>query len=278
LPGAHVGGREDARVGVDLDLLAAADPGLERAVGELAPIRGAPVGELVHAVVQTDEHGGPGAVQRDECGDLVAAGGADEAIRAGAGLLGPDADHGADGPVVVHDGRAVQGVPAHGEPPVGVAGLHLGLLLGRAPRDHRGGLHGVPHDLVGNDVHGELRVAEGVGGALDGDERGAERLGDVRAGVELLLDHGLDLGVRALGVEHGVEGIVRFLLLRGGVEGGAGGAVGVAVRHAHVALERARRLDGGARGAAGRGGRADRDGGHGEGLFVQVEALRFERR
>ena len=129
----------------------------------------------------------------------------------------------------------------------------------------------------GDDVHGELRVAEGVGGALDSDERGAERLGDVRAGVELLLDHGLDLEVRALGVEHGVEGIVRFLLLRGGVEGGTGGAVGVAVRHAHVALERARRLDGGARGAAGRGGRADRDGGHGEGLFVREEASRFER-
>ena len=54
--------------------------------------------------------------------------------------------------------------------PLGLQGFD-GLLLGGAERDD--GVDRVPHDLIGDDVHGELRVAEGVGGTLDGDERGA---------------------------------------------------------------------------------------------------------
>ena len=84
---AHVRGREDARVGLDLDLLAGADPGSEAAVGLLAAVGGTAVGELVHAVIETDEHGGTGPVQGDERCDLVAARGANQPVRAGTGFL-----------------------------------------------------------------------------------------------------------------------------------------------------------------------------------------------
>jgi hypothetical protein len=95
---------EDARVGVDLDLLAGADPRLEGAVGELASVGGASVGELVDAVVEAHEHGGARAVDGDERGDLITSGRADHAVVARARFFGPDADHGSDGPVVVDDG------------------------------------------------------------------------------------------------------------------------------------------------------------------------------
>mmetsp|Transcript_22581 Transcript_22581/g.55772 ORF Transcript_22581/g.55772 Transcript_22581/m.55772 type:complete len:364 (-) Transcript_22581:126-1217(-) len=236
LPGAHVGRTEDLGVRLDLDLLAGADPGLERAVGQLAPLGRAAVAELVHAVVQRHQHGGAGAVQGDERRDLVAPRGAQQAVLAVAGLLAPHADHGAHGPVVVHDGGPVEGVPAHGEPPLGVARLDVGLLLGRAPRHHGGRPHGVPHDVVSDDVHGELRVPEGVLAALHGDQRRAQRLRDVRARVQLLLDHGAHLQVLALLVEHEVQGVIGLLLLGGGVEGGAGRAVlAAAAVHAHAA-------------------------------------------
>eukprot|EP00982_Pelagococcus_subviridis_P004431 29185-Pelagococcus_subviridis.AAC.2 len=264
---AHVRRGEDLAVLVDLDLLPGADPRLEGAVRELAPVGGAPVGELVHAVVEADENRRARAVDGDECRDLVAPGRADESVRAGAGLLRPDPDHRADGPVVVDDRGPVERVPAHREAAVRVARLHLGLLLGRAPGDDRGGLDRVPHDLVRDDVHGQLRVAERVRGALDGDERGAERLGDVGARVELLADHRLHLLVLALGAEDGVEGVVRLLLLRGGVEGRPGGAVLAAALDDDVSH---RRLRGGllrrARGATGRRGRADGELGRGDSL------------
>mmetsp|Transcript_35813 Transcript_35813/g.89398 ORF Transcript_35813/g.89398 Transcript_35813/m.89398 type:complete len:251 (-) Transcript_35813:595-1347(-) len=85
--GAHVGGGEDARVLVNGDLFAGADPRLECAVRELAALRGAPVGELVHAVVQANKHCGARTIEGDERGDLVAARGADESVLARARLL-----------------------------------------------------------------------------------------------------------------------------------------------------------------------------------------------
>ena len=60
---AHVGrARRCLLSALILICLLAADPGLEGAVGELAPVGGAPVGELVHAVVEADEHGRARAV------------------------------------------------------------------------------------------------------------------------------------------------------------------------------------------------------------------------
>ena len=64
----------------------------------------------------------------------------------------------------------------------------LGLLLGRAVGHGLGALADLPHDLVGDDVDRELRVAERVRAALDGHERGPQRLGDLAAGVEHLDD------------------------------------------------------------------------------------------
>mmetsp|Transcript_5243 Transcript_5243/g.21616 ORF Transcript_5243/g.21616 Transcript_5243/m.21616 type:complete len:463 (-) Transcript_5243:14-1402(-) len=205
LRGAHVGRREDLAVGRDGDLLARADP-----IGFLA--LGA-VRELVDAVVERDEHRRARAVERDDRRLLVAARRADEARR-----LVPDADHRADGPVVVDDRRPVERVPADDELPVGVAVLDLGLLLRGALEHDRRVLARLPHELVGDDVHRELDVAERVRRALDGHERRAQRLGNVGARVEHLGDARPQLLVGALGREHRLERVVRLLLLGRRVE------------------------------------------------------------
>ena len=98
---AHVGRRKDLGLLRDLDTVARAEPAVDT-VGA--------VGELVDAVVERDEDGGARPVQSDERRDLVAAGGAEDA-----GRRRPDAEDGADGPVVVHDARAVERVPADAE-------------------------------------------------------------------------------------------------------------------------------------------------------------------
>lgn len=64
-------------------------------------------GELIDAIVQGDEDGGAGAIERHDGHDLVTSGGTDEA-----GALVPNADDGAHRPVVVHDGTAIQRIPA----------------------------------------------------------------------------------------------------------------------------------------------------------------------
>mmetsp|Transcript_920 Transcript_920/g.2132 ORF Transcript_920/g.2132 Transcript_920/m.2132 type:complete len:446 (+) Transcript_920:94-1431(+) len=233
LGGAHVGRGEDLAVGADLDVEAAADPGGKGAIRQLAALGGAPVAELVHSVIQADQHGGARAVQGHEGGDLVATGGAQEAIGAGARLAAPDANHGAHSPIVVHNGRAVQRVPAHGVLAVGVAGLHLRLLLRGAIGNDLAVLASLPHDVVSNYVHGQLGVTEGVGGALNSHQGRAEGLSDVGASVQHLLDDIADHGVGALAVQHGVEVIILVLLLRGGVERRAAGAV--LAKHTHIA-------------------------------------------
>mmetsp|Transcript_15270 Transcript_15270/g.41016 ORF Transcript_15270/g.41016 Transcript_15270/m.41016 type:complete len:278 (-) Transcript_15270:526-1359(-) len=85
---AHVGGREDLGVLADLDLGAGRDPLV--ALTE---------SELVGAVIECDKDGSAGAIEGNEGGDLVTASRAQKAS-----LLAPDADHGANSPVVVHDG------------------------------------------------------------------------------------------------------------------------------------------------------------------------------
>mmetsp|Transcript_55359 Transcript_55359/g.154255 ORF Transcript_55359/g.154255 Transcript_55359/m.154255 type:complete len:243 (-) Transcript_55359:413-1141(-) len=115
LGGAEVRRGEDLAVLLDLDLLAGADPLVAGAAGE-----------FVHAVVQGDEGGCARAVEHHEAHHLVAARGAKQA-----GGLVPDADDGANRPVVVDDGAAVQRVPAQHELPVGVGLDNLGLLFRR---------------------------------------------------------------------------------------------------------------------------------------------------
>mmetsp|Transcript_70984 Transcript_70984/g.152966 ORF Transcript_70984/g.152966 Transcript_70984/m.152966 type:complete len:436 (-) Transcript_70984:43-1350(-) len=241
LRGAHVRRREDLGLLLDHDLVAGADPLVARAEGE-----------LVDAVVQGHEAGGAGAVQDHEAHHLVAARGANEARR-----LVPDAHDGADRPVVVDDGAAVKRVPAEDVLAVRV-GLHdHRLLLGGGLAHKLAALCEVPEQVVRDHVHGELRVAEGVGGVVHGHEVHAEGLGDLDAGGEQLLHHGLQLGVlQGLG-EHLLHGVVLVLGHGVRVEGGVRGAVGrVLLRLAGGARRAALgREAGGAEAEGGRGGR-----------------------
>ena len=149
------------------------------------------------------------------------------------------ADDRADGPVVVDDRRPVEGVPADRVLALRVALDDLGLLLARAVGDNFRALGHLPHDLISNNVDGELRVAERVRRALhrdlsehvisrpsstshaveqkrsqgaakvdfhaDRDQRRPQRLGDLAAGVEHLHDDLAHARVLALGVEHLIQ-------------------------------------------------------------------------
>ena len=66
-----------------------------------------PQGELIDPIVQGDEDRGAWPVQRHDGHHLVPTRGTDES-----GGLVPNADDGPHGPVVVHDGTTVQGIPA----------------------------------------------------------------------------------------------------------------------------------------------------------------------
>ena len=66
-----------------------------------------PQGELIDAIVQGDEDRGAWPIQRHDGHHLVPARGTDES-----GGLVPNADDGPHGPVVVHDGTTIQGIPA----------------------------------------------------------------------------------------------------------------------------------------------------------------------
>mmetsp|Transcript_67951 Transcript_67951/g.210075 ORF Transcript_67951/g.210075 Transcript_67951/m.210075 type:complete len:402 (+) Transcript_67951:104-1309(+) len=211
LRGAHVRRRKDLAVLADLDLLAGADPLVPRAQGE-----------LVDAVVHGHEDRGPRPVERHEAHDLVAARGADEAR----GLV-PDAHNGAHGPVVVHDGAAVQGVPTEDVLPVRVCLHDFRLLLRGGLADELGGLGKIPEQVVRDDVHGQLAVAEGVGGVIHSDQVHPQGLCDFHAGIQQLLDHALHLRVlEALG-HHLVDGVVLVLGHGVSVEGRVRGAVRV---------------------------------------------------
>ena len=133
-------------------------------------------------------------------------------------------DDGADSPVVVHDGRAVEGVPADGEAAVLVGLDHHGLLLRGGLPHELGALGHVPHEVVGDDVDAELHVAEdGVLGVGDGHEVDAERLGDLDARLKHLLGDTAHALILHLGVEDLVEGRVRVLGHGAGVKGGVRG-------------------------------------------------------
>lgn len=65
LGGTEIGGGEDLAVRIDLDVVPGADPGMPGTVGELTSLGGAPVREFVRTVVEGDQHGGSGPVQRN---------------------------------------------------------------------------------------------------------------------------------------------------------------------------------------------------------------------
>mmetsp|Transcript_26395 Transcript_26395/g.73777 ORF Transcript_26395/g.73777 Transcript_26395/m.73777 type:complete len:251 (-) Transcript_26395:609-1361(-) len=114
LRGAHVRGRENLALFLDLDLLARADPLVAWAEGE-----------LVDAVVTGHEDRRPGPVKSHEAHDLVPASGPEEPC----GLV-PDADNRAHSPIIVHDGTAIKRIPAKHVLAIRVGLDDLGLLLG----------------------------------------------------------------------------------------------------------------------------------------------------
>ena len=239
LRGAHVRRREDLGGFVDLNVHAGADPRLEGAVRKLATLRRAAVGEFVDAVVEGDDDGGTRTVKRDERRALVAAGGTEQTVGASPGGRVPDTDDGTDGPVVVDDGGAVERVPAHGVLAVRVALHNFRLFFGRTVRHSFRALHAIPHEVIRDHVHGKLRVTKGVRAPLHGDERRAQRLGDIRAAIEHLDNHLAQLFVRAVLTQDVFKARVRVLLLRRRVERRRRGAVFV---RSHVPAHRLRRL------------------------------------
>mmetsp|Transcript_5355 Transcript_5355/g.16214 ORF Transcript_5355/g.16214 Transcript_5355/m.16214 type:complete len:390 (-) Transcript_5355:140-1309(-) len=208
LSGAHVRRGEDLAVRGNLDALPRADP-----VGDFLLLDRCAVGELVDAIVESDEDGSARPVEGDNRGDLVAAGRADEAR----GLV-PDADHRADRPVVVDNRGAIKRIPADDVLAVGVALLDFGLFLRGSLVDDGRRPARFPHDLVRNHVDRELHVAESVRRAFDRHQRRPQRLRDLGARVQHLRDQRLQLGVRALLSQHLLQRRVALLLLRRRVE------------------------------------------------------------
>ena len=138
------------------------------------------------------------------------------------------ADDRADGPVVVDDRGPIQRIPADRVLALRVALDDLGLLLARAVGDNFRALGHLPHDLVGDDVHRKLRVAERVRRALDRDERRPQGFRDLAARIQHLDDDLAHALIFTFRVEDLVQRIVGVLLLRRRVEGRAGRAIGVA--------------------------------------------------
>jgi len=104
-------------------------------------------------------------------------------------------DDGSHRPVVVHDAASVEGVPADGILLSLVESSDLRVLLRRPLLDDLAILANIPHDVVGNDVHGELRVTKGVFGTFNSHKSGPESLGDLAASVKALDDDSTKLGI-----------------------------------------------------------------------------------
>mmetsp|Transcript_17190 Transcript_17190/g.53440 ORF Transcript_17190/g.53440 Transcript_17190/m.53440 type:complete len:268 (+) Transcript_17190:1064-1867(+) len=213
---AEVGGREDLRLRRNLDVGARADP--------LVPLRERELGD---AVVERDEHSRARAVQRDDGSDLVAASRADEA-----GALVPDANHRAHRPVVVHNRRAVERVPANDVLATRLDALDDRLLLGRRLLHELRVLAGLPHEVVGDHVDAELHVAKRVRAVRDRHQVVAQCDRDLHARLHLLLHERAQLHVRHGRGKHLVEGVILVLLLLARVKRRVRRAVPLS-RHAH---------------------------------------------
>lgn len=129
--------------------------------------------ELVGAreALDGDDVGGAWAIDtHGRCG-LVAAIDASELVS------GPDTEDGADGEVGVDDAGAIKGVESDAES-LAAHVLEDGLFLGaRVLADVRVA-QGLEQELVGEHVHGELLIAEGVDAGGGAARRGAHLEGD----------------------------------------------------------------------------------------------------
>ena len=125
----QISGEENLGFLLDLNVVSAADPGVEYAVIELTSIRGTSVARFIKC--HKGRHLTPSSCTDESSG------------------LGPDTDDGANGPVVIDNGGSVEGVSAYGELSllflVGIANFRI-LLRGALPND-RGSFAGVPHEL-----------------------------------------------------------------------------------------------------------------------------------
>ena len=125
----QISGEENLGFLPDLDVVPAADPGVEFAVIELTSIRSTSVARFIKC---------------HEGRHLTPSGCIDESSG-----LGLDTADGADSPVFIDNGGSVEGVPAYGELSllflVGIANFRI-LLQGALPKD-RGSFAGVPHEL-----------------------------------------------------------------------------------------------------------------------------------
>jgi len=242
LRGAHVGRGEDLGRFVDRNLRAGANPRFKGTVRKLATLRRATIGEFIDAVVEGDNDSRTRAVKRDERRALVATGGTDQTIRASARSGVPDTNNRTDSPVVVDDGGAVERVPAHRVLTLRVALHDDRFFFRRAIGNRLGRLDAIPHQVIRDDIDGQLRVTKRVGRTFHGDERRAQRFGDIRAALEHFNDNLAQLFICAVAFQNVLKARVRILLLGRGVEGRARRAVLVRANVAGHAAHRSARL------------------------------------
>jgi hypothetical protein len=218
----EIGGRKDLAIGLNLDLVTRTDPRFPGSIGKLTSLRGTSIRELVGSIIEGNKDSGTGSVDGNKGSNLITSGSSDESSG-----LGPDSNHGSDGPVVIDDGGSIEGVPAYGELSfslfIGVA--YLGVFLGGSLADERGVLAWVPHEVISDDINRKLSISESITTSLNSNKSSPQSLGNISTSREHISNDSPNLDIRALGSEDIFKGIVIVLLLGGGVEGSGGSSV-----------------------------------------------------